>query len=47
MLQLAVPNKGALSEDAIELLRSCNYKCMRYGRELANGQRYYLQNRQR
>ena len=35
MLQLAVPNKGALSEDAIELLRSCNYKCMRYGRELS------------
>lgn len=34
MLQLAVPNKGALSESAIELLREAGYRCTRTGREL-------------
>jgi len=34
MLQIAIPNKGALSEDAVLLLREAGYKCSRYGREL-------------
>ena len=34
MLQLAIPNKGALSEDAVLLLKEAGYKCTRYGREL-------------
>lgn len=34
MLQVAVPNKGALSEDAVALLREGGYRCVRYGREL-------------
>ncbi len=34
MLQLAIPNKGALSDSAINLLREAGYRCTRYGREL-------------
>ena len=34
MLQIAIPNKGALSEDAVQLLKEAGYKCSRYGREL-------------
>ena len=34
MLQIAIPNKGALSDDAVLLLREAGYKCARYGREL-------------
>lgn len=34
MLQLAVPNKGSLSESAIKLLSDAGYKCTRSGREL-------------
>jgi len=34
MLQIALPNKGSLSEEAIDLVRSAGYICRRYGREL-------------
>ena len=34
MLKIAIPNKGALSEGAEELLREAGYKCKRWGREL-------------
>jgi len=34
MLKIAIPNKGALSEDAVLLLKEAGYKCSRYGREL-------------
>ncbi len=34
MLQIAIPNKGALSEDAVRLLKEAGYRCVRYGREL-------------
>ncbi len=34
MLQLAVPNKGALSERAVSLLTEAGYKCTRSSREL-------------
>jgi len=34
MLQIAIPNKGALSDDAVLLFREAGYKCSRYGREL-------------
>ena len=34
MLQLAVPNKGALSERAVSLLEEAGYHCARSGREL-------------
>ena len=34
MLKLAIPNKGALSEDAVRLLGEAGYKCSRSGREL-------------
>ena len=34
MLQVAVPNKGALSEDAVALLKESGYRCSRDGREL-------------
>ena len=34
MLQFAIPNKGALSEGAVQLLKSAGYKCTRYSREL-------------
>ncbi|MCY3487041.1 MAG: ATP phosphoribosyltransferase [Bacteroidetes bacterium] len=34
MLQIALPNKGALATDAVELIRAAGYKCRRSGREL-------------
>ena len=34
MLQVAIPNKGALSEKAIALLTDAGYSCSRSGREL-------------
>ena len=34
MLQIAIPNKGGLSEEAIRLVREAGYVCRRYGREL-------------
>lgn len=34
MLQIAIPNKGALSEKAIALFKEAGYKCSRSGREL-------------
>ena len=33
-LKLAIPNKGALSEGAVNLLRKAGYRCTRSGREL-------------
>ena len=33
-MQIALPNKGALSEAAIELVREAGYHCRRYSREL-------------
>ena len=35
MIRFAIPNKGALSEGAVELIRAAGYRCMRSGRELA------------
>ena len=34
MLQFAIPNKGALSDGAVQLLKAAGYKCTRYSREL-------------
>lgn len=34
MYTVAVPNKGALSEVALEILREAGYACRRFGREL-------------
>jgi len=34
MLKLAIPNKGALSEDAVRLLTGAGYRCYRSDREL-------------
>ncbi|MBS1370972.1 MAG: ATP phosphoribosyltransferase [Lentisphaeria bacterium] len=34
MLKMAIPNKGALSEDAVRLLGEAGYKCFRSSREL-------------
>ncbi len=34
MLQMAIRNKGALSEDAVRLLQEAGYRCSRSGREL-------------
>jgi ATP phosphoribosyltransferase len=34
MLHIALPNKGALSEEAVRLVREAGYACRRYGREL-------------
>ena len=34
MLQIALPNKGALAQDALELVREAGYRCRRIGREL-------------
>ncbi|MEM1271381.1 MAG: ATP phosphoribosyltransferase [Bacteroidota bacterium] len=34
MLQIALPNKGGLSEDAVDLVRAAGYRCRRYSREL-------------
>ena len=34
MLKIAIPNKGSLSDGAVELLRDAGYKCKRRSREL-------------
>ncbi len=34
MLQIAIPNKGSLSEGAVRLVSEAGYRCRRYGREL-------------
>jgi ATP phosphoribosyltransferase len=34
MLKIALPNKGSLSEDAVDLVRSAGYSCRRVGKEL-------------
>lgn len=34
MLQIALPSKGALATDAVELIRAASYRCQRSGREL-------------
>ncbi len=34
MLKVAIPNKGSLSEGAVQLLKEAGYKCSRYSREL-------------
>jgi len=34
MLKIALPNKGSLSEDAVQLVRDAGYSCRRYAREL-------------
>lgn len=34
MLQIALPNKGALAADAVKLIREAGYRCQRSGREL-------------
>lgn len=34
MLQIAIPNKGSLSEEAVRLVREAGYNCRRYSREL-------------
>lgn len=34
MLKIAIPNKGSLSEDAVQLIREAGYNCKRYSREL-------------
>ncbi len=34
MLQIALPNKGALASDAVELIDAAGYRCKRSGREL-------------
>ncbi|MFA5257171.1 MAG: ATP phosphoribosyltransferase [Opitutales bacterium] len=35
MLKVAIPNKGALSDGAVEILATAGYRCRRYGRELS------------
>ncbi|NNG00540.1 MAG: ATP phosphoribosyltransferase [Desulfobacteraceae bacterium] len=35
MLQVALPNKGGLSAEAVQLVKEAGYNCRRYGRELA------------
>jgi ATP phosphoribosyltransferase len=34
MLRIAIPNKGALSEGALSLIKEAGYKCKRWSREL-------------
>ena len=34
MLQVALPNKGALADDAVQLVREAGYQCRRRGRSL-------------
>ena len=34
MLKIALPNKGALADDSVELIQAAGYKCRRSGREL-------------
>ncbi len=35
MLKIAIPNKGALSEGTVALMRAAGYRCKRHGRELS------------
>lgn len=35
MLKIALPNKGALSEESVRLVKEAGYRCKRYSRELA------------
>ena len=42
MLQIAIPNKGALSDGSVELLKEAGYKCVRYGRELVVADLSYI-----
>jgi ATP phosphoribosyltransferase len=35
MLKIALPNKGALSEESVRMVNEAGYRCKRYGRELA------------
>jgi len=35
MIRIAIPNKGALSEDAVALIKEAGYRCGRTGRELS------------
>ena len=35
MLKIALPNKGALSEESVRLVNEAGYRCKRYSRELA------------
>jgi len=35
MIRIAIPNKGALSEDAVALIKEAGYRCSRTGRELS------------
>jgi ATP phosphoribosyltransferase len=34
MLKIAIPNKGALSEGAVQILKDAGYRCHRWGKEL-------------
>ena len=34
MIKIALPNKGALSEQAVAIAKEAGYKCSRYGKEL-------------
>jgi len=34
MLKIALPNKGSLSEGAVQIVKEAGYRCRRYGREL-------------
>ncbi len=47
MISIAVPNKGALSEEAVNLIKQAGYKCKRSSRELvvrdtANNMEFYF-----
>lgn len=47
MLQIAIPNKGTLSDDAVALVREAGYRCRRSDRELRladpeNGVEFYF-----
>lgn len=47
MIQIAIPNKGALSEAAVSLVKEAGYKCKRGGRELVirdekNGMEFFF-----
>lgn len=41
MLQIALPNKGSLSQEAVDLLREAGYHCRRYSRELMVRDKYH------
>lgn len=47
MIQIALPNKGALSEEAVAIVKKAGYQCRRSGRELSltdteNGVEFYF-----